>query len=80
MADSRRYAFEGTEPDVHESARVAADATLVGDVTVGADASVWPGAVLRGDVGTVIVGEETFGADSSGAYTDLAGRHEDVFR
>ena len=35
------------------------DAVVIGDVRIGADSSVWPGAVLRGDYGTIIVGERT---------------------
>jgi carbonic anhydrase/acetyltransferase-like protein (isoleucine patch superfamily) len=56
MVDSREYAFEGVQPDIHEDARVSREATLVGDVRVDANASVWPGVVLRGDVAPVEVG------------------------
>ena len=65
MADRRSYAFESTTPTVHEDAFVARDATLVGDVRVEADASVWPGVVLRGDVGTVRVGAESHVGDTA---------------
>lgn len=65
MVDSREYAFEGAEPAVDEDARVARDAVLVGDVTVGPDASVWPQAVLRGDVGPVEVGRESHVGDGA---------------
>jgi carbonic anhydrase/acetyltransferase-like protein (isoleucine patch superfamily) len=51
--DSREHTFEGTSPQVHETASVSQESTLVGDVQVGADVTVWPGAVLRGDVGPV---------------------------
>lgn len=47
--------FEGRSPAVHPQAFIAATATLVGDVTVEADASVWYGAVLRGDFGPILV-------------------------
>ena len=49
------YAFEGTAPTVHETAFVAPTATLVGDVTVEAEASVWYGAVIRADYAPVVV-------------------------
>lgn len=49
------YSFEGSEPTVHPSAFVAPTATLVGDVTVEEDASVWYGVVLRADYAPVIV-------------------------
>lgn len=42
-------AFQGQEPVVDPSAYIAPNATLVGDVTIGAGASVWFGAVMRGD-------------------------------
>jgi len=41
--------FNGKRPQIHPSAFVAPTAVLVGDVTVGPEASVWFGAVLRGD-------------------------------
>lgn len=47
--------FEGTVPDVHETAFVAESAVVIGAVTLGADASVWPNATLRGDDGRITV-------------------------
>ncbi|MCW2529546.1 MAG: gamma carbonic anhydrase family protein, partial [Pseudonocardiales bacterium] len=46
-------------PDIHETAYVHPDAVVIGNVTLGAGASVWPGAVLRGDFGTIRVGAST---------------------
>ena len=51
------YSFEGRAPRVHPQAWVAPTATLVGDVTVEAGASVWYGAVLRADFGAIVVRE-----------------------
>ena len=51
------YSFEGKSPTVHPTAFVAPTASLVGDVTVEAGASVWFGAVLRGDFGSIVVRE-----------------------
>jgi len=45
--DSREYTFDGTEPAVHETASVGHESALVGDVSVGADVTVRPGAVLN---------------------------------
>ena len=53
------YALGERVPRIHPEAFVHPDAVVIGDVRVGADSSVWPGAVLRGDYGTVIVGERT---------------------
>lgn len=49
--------FDGTEPDVHESAYVDPAAVVIGDVTIGEDASVWPTVVLRGDHGEITLRE-----------------------
>ncbi len=49
------FAFEGHEPQVSPEAWIAPTATLVGDVRVEAEASVWYGAVLRADFGPIIV-------------------------
>ena len=65
MVDSRTYAFEGTEPRVDDAAAVSREATLVGDVRIGAEASVWPGVVLRGDVGPVRVGDQAHIGDNA---------------
>jgi carbonic anhydrase/acetyltransferase-like protein (isoleucine patch superfamily) len=44
-------------PKVHPDAYIAPTAVLIGDVEIGAGASVWFGAVLRGDEATIRVGE-----------------------
>lgn len=51
--------FEGMIPTVPESAYVDEQAVVIGEVTLGERASVWPGAVLRGDEGHIEVGEGT---------------------
>jgi len=53
------YALGDRVPSIHPEAFVHPDAVVIGDVTVGARSSVWPCAVLRGDYGTIVVGEET---------------------
>lgn len=46
-------------PVIDPDAYIHPDAVVIGDVTVGAEASVWPCAVLRGDYGSIIVGPRT---------------------
>jgi carbonic anhydrase/acetyltransferase-like protein (isoleucine patch superfamily) len=53
------YAIEDRVPAIDPDAYVHPDATIIGDVRIGPRSSVWPSAVLRGDYGTVIVGEAT---------------------
>jgi carbonic anhydrase/acetyltransferase-like protein (isoleucine patch superfamily) len=59
------YPFEGIEPQVADTVFVAPTATVIGDVVVGADASIWFGAVLRGDFGRIEVGEGTCVQDNA---------------
>jgi carbonic anhydrase/acetyltransferase-like protein (isoleucine patch superfamily) len=51
------FSFEGVSPTVHPDAWVAPTATLIGDVVVEKNASIWYGAVLRGDFGKIIIRE-----------------------
>jgi carbonic anhydrase/acetyltransferase-like protein (isoleucine patch superfamily) len=53
------YALGDLTPTIHPDAYVHPDATIIGAVTVHAEASVWPQAVLRGDYGTIEVKERT---------------------
>jgi len=45
------------EPEIADSAYVDPAATVIGEVTIEADASVWPGTVLRGDDGGIVLRE-----------------------
>src|ERR1700684_2071875 len=49
------FEFEGRGPQVSATAWIAPTATLVGDVGVEAEASIWYGAVLRADFGPILV-------------------------
>jgi len=49
----------GRTPDVSQASFVAPNATVVGDVKLGRLSSVWYGAVLRGDIHTIEIGEGT---------------------
>ena len=51
--------FEGNTPEISPDCFVAENATVVGRVKLGADSSVWFGAVLRGDEDSITVGEGT---------------------
>jgi carbonic anhydrase/acetyltransferase-like protein (isoleucine patch superfamily) len=53
------YALGDRTPTIHPDAFVHPDAVVIGDVRIGADSSVWPGAILRGDYGTILIGERT---------------------
>jgi len=59
------FEFEGKRPTVHPEAFVAPTATLIGDVTVEKDASIWYGAVLRADICAIVVREGANVQDNS---------------
>ena len=51
--------FGGQSPIVHPSAWLAPGSVIIGDVDIGEDASVWYGAVLRGDINSIRIGART---------------------
>jgi carbonic anhydrase/acetyltransferase-like protein (isoleucine patch superfamily) len=53
------YPFEGQLPDIDPSAFVAPTAAVIGDVSIGADSSIWYHCVLRGDTHPIRVGART---------------------
>ena len=53
------YALGSAAPCIDPSAFVHPDAVVIGDVTIGAESTVWPCAVLRGDYGHIEVGART---------------------
>lgn len=53
------YALGDRVPDIDPSAFVHPQAVIIGAVSIGPESSVWPGAVLRGDHGTITVGAQT---------------------
>ena len=53
------YALGDAEPEIHPTAFVHPDAVVIGMVTIGAESTIWPSAVLRGDYGRIDVGERT---------------------
>jgi len=57
--------FEKWSPRIHAAAFVHAAATLIGDVEVGEEASIWPTVTLRGDQGAIVIGARTSIQDGS---------------
>jgi len=49
--------FDGKIPKIADSAYISEFSYIVGDVEIGEDSSVWPGAVLRADFGRINVGK-----------------------
>ena len=55
--EDRLLRFWGQSPKVPASAFIAQGAVVIGDVTLGAESSVWFGTVLRGDINRIEVGK-----------------------
>ncbi|HEX7055926.1 MAG TPA: gamma carbonic anhydrase family protein [Bacilli bacterium] len=53
------HAFSGKAPRIDKTAYIAAGAQIIGDVSIGEQASVWFNAVLRGDLAPIIIGNKT---------------------
>lgn len=64
------YNLDGLKPDVHPGAFIAPSADLIGRVAVREGASVWFGAVLRGDIEPITVGEGSNVQDGAVLHTD----------
>lgn len=63
------YQYEDRIPSLPEEYYVAENATVIGDVVLKNQASIWFGAVLRGDIEPVIIGERSNIQDNSVAHT-----------
>ena len=63
------YALGDLVPDIAPDAYVHPDAVVIGDVTIGSESTIWPGAVLRGDSGPITIGERTSIQDGSVIHT-----------
>lgn len=60
-----QYEYQGIKPEIHPMAFVANEATLIGDVHIGEQSSVWYGTTMRGDVMPLRVGKRTSIQDNS---------------
>ena len=67
------YALDGTSPELPEEGQfwIAPDAQLIGRIRLETDASVWFGAVLRGDNELILVGRRSNVQDGAVLHTDM---------
>jgi carbonic anhydrase/acetyltransferase-like protein (isoleucine patch superfamily) len=63
------YALGDLVPQIDPTAFVHPDATVIGNVTIGPDSTIWPQAVLRGDYGSITIGARTSIQDGSVIHT-----------
>lgn len=64
------YEIDGLRPQLDEGSWAAPSADLIGDVRLGAGASVWFGAVIRADNTPIVVGEESNFQDGAVGHSD----------
>ncbi len=64
------YQLGDDVPNIPDSAYVAAEATVIGKVTLGANVSIWPGAVLRGDNESITIGTDSNVQDGAVLHAD----------
>jgi len=57
--------FEDKQPNIHSSTFVDDTALILGDVKIGENCSIWPMTVIRGDVNTIQIGNNTNIQDNS---------------
>lgn len=60
----------GFKPQVHASAYIHRTALVIGKVTIGKNASIWPYCVLRGDIAEIVIGDETNIQDNTVIHTN----------
>jgi carbonic anhydrase/acetyltransferase-like protein (isoleucine patch superfamily) len=63
------YALGDFAPQIDPTAYVHPDATVIGNVTIGPESTVWPQTVLRGDYGSIEIGARTSIQDGSVVHT-----------
>ena len=56
--------FNGKTPKIAPSAFISKMACIIGDVEIGEHSSVWPGAVIRGDFGRIVIGDNSLVEDN----------------
>ena len=66
----RIITIHGKTPKIDDSAFIAPGCTIIGDVTIGADSSVWYNCVLRADVSRIVIGERSNVQDGSILHCD----------
>jgi len=62
--------LKGIKPEIHEDAFIAETASIIGNVIIGKGSSVWYGAVIRGDIEKITIGEFTNIQDNSVVHTE----------
>ncbi len=63
--------IRGKMPVIHDSAFIAPGCRIIGDVTIGPEASIWYNCVLRADVSRIVIGARTNVQDGTIIHCDM---------
>lgn len=64
------YRFNNQKPSIHPTVYIAPNATIIGNVTIGENSSVWFNCVLRGDCDAIVIGKNTNIQDMTMCHED----------
>tara|TARA_R110000824_G_scaffold221882_1_gene409035 strand:+ start:1341 stop:1928 length:588 start_codon:yes stop_codon:yes gene_type:complete len=65
--------FKDKHPQIDETAFIAENAVIIGDVTIGTKSSIWYSCVLRGDMNFIRIGNDTNIQDGTVVHVDSKG-------
>jgi carbonic anhydrase/acetyltransferase-like protein (isoleucine patch superfamily) len=57
--------FNNINPEIHETAYIDEQSTVIGNVKIGKDSAIWPQVVVRGDINSITIGDRTNIQDGS---------------
>ncbi len=64
------YTYQGHTPEIHETVYLGPGCRVIGKAKIKEDSSIWPNAVLRGDLATIYIGRESNIQDNSTLHVD----------
>ncbi|SDU47778.1 gamma carbonic anhydrase family protein [Desulfobacula phenolica] len=68
--------FDGKTPQIAVTAYIDETAVIIGDVEIGEESSVWPGAVIRGDMGKITIGKQSVIEDNCVIHSGIPGEDD----
>jgi carbonic anhydrase/acetyltransferase-like protein (isoleucine patch superfamily) len=68
--------FDGKTPQISPTAYVDETAVIIGDVEIGDETSIWPGAVIRADMGKITIGRQSIIEDNCVIHSGFPGKDE----
>ena len=70
--------YKGIRPSIADDAFIAPNAYIIGDVKIGAGASIWYGCTLRGDVNNIVIGARTNIQDHTMIHVSSFGHNTEI--